>query len=208
MRNFEERKVEVFCRSENRIKERKRNCNRILALCIPLYLMLTIWSVTILTAMLPVRSDNAENESISNISDEDTDCASNPGLVHSFILVDVKGTGTQSQHHSAISDAPGVNAVFEQIYMILIPHESHNDIVAEFSDGAIGVPESDGSDELKAFTNNTKASSYVITMTTANGVKRTFALTDNKLYDGEFNLEINLTDEQTSGLKSALGLAD
>ena len=48
MRNFEERKAEVFRRSENRIKERKRNRNRILAMCIPLCLVVTVWSIMIL----------------------------------------------------------------------------------------------------------------------------------------------------------------
>ena len=59
MRNFEERKAEVFRRSENRIKERKRNRNRILAMCVPLCLILTMFSVTILPAMLPAGMDNA-----------------------------------------------------------------------------------------------------------------------------------------------------
>ena len=42
MRSFEERKAEVFRRSENRIKERKRNRNRILAMCIPICLVITV----------------------------------------------------------------------------------------------------------------------------------------------------------------------
>ena len=123
-------------------------------------------------------------------------------------MVDVKGTGAQSQYHSTIENAPGVNEVFEQIYTILIPHESHNDIVGDFSDGTVGIPDSDGSDELKDYTNNTKASSYIITMSTANGVNRTFTLTEHKLYDTELNVEVELTAEQVSNLKSALGLTD
>ena len=210
MRNFEERKAEVFRRSENRIKERKRNRNLILAMCIPLCLVLTIFSFTMLPGMLPVGHDDAENEGFGNISDgiADTDGAGNPGLVHNFVMVDVKGTGAQSQYHSTIENAPGVNEVFEQIYTILIPHESHNDIVGDFSDGTVGIPDSDGSDELKDYTNNTKASSYIITMSTANGVNRTFTLTENKLYDTELNVEVELTAEQVSNLKSALGLTD
>ena len=210
MRNFEERKAEVFRRSENRIKERKRNRNRILAMCIPLCLVLTIFSFTMLPGMLPVGSDNAENEQIGNISDgiADTDGAGNPGLVHSFVMVDVKGTGAQSQYHSTIENASGVNDVFEQIYTILIPHESHNDIVGDFADGDTELPDSDGSDELKDATNNTKASSYIITMSTTNGVNRTFTFTENKLYDAELNVEVKLTNEQVRNLKAALGLTD
>ncbi len=53
MRSFEERKAEVFRRSENRIKERKRNRNRILAMCIPICLVITVWSIMILPTMMP-----------------------------------------------------------------------------------------------------------------------------------------------------------
>lgn len=51
MRNFEERRAEIFRRSENRIKERKRNRNRILAVCIPLCLVLTVCAVSFLPEM-------------------------------------------------------------------------------------------------------------------------------------------------------------
>lgn len=209
MREINECTAEVFRRSEKRIKERKRNRNRILTLCIPLCLIVTVWSVMILPAMLPASESNdnaAMGESIGGVND--TDGAENAGLVHSFILVDVKGTGSQSLYHSTITDAPDINDVFEQIYTILIPHESHNDIVGDYSDGSVGKPDGDDLDEVKDATNNIKASGYIITMTTLKGVNRTFTLTENKLYDSELNIEINLTDEQMCGLKSALGLPD
>lgn len=205
MRNFEERKAEVFRRSESRMKERKRNRNRFLALCIPLCLMLIVWSATVLPSILPGGHDVAEDKQIGNISYATADTAreSSPGFVHSFVLVDVKGTGAQSQYHSVISDAPVVNDVFEQIYTILIPHESHNDIIGDLSDGTINIPASDGCGEIKD-----SESGYIITMTTANGVNRTFTLADNKLYDADLDMEMELTDEQIRGLKSALGLTN
>ena len=59
MREINECTAEVFRRSENRIKERKRNRNRILAMCIPLCLIITIFSVTMIPAMLPAGMDKA-----------------------------------------------------------------------------------------------------------------------------------------------------
>lgn len=59
MRELNECKAEVFRRSDNRIKERRRKFNRVLALCIPLCLILTIFSVTMLPGMLPVGKDAA-----------------------------------------------------------------------------------------------------------------------------------------------------
>jgi len=53
MRELNECKAEVFRRSNNRIKERRRKFNRVLALCVPLCLILTVFSVAILPAMMP-----------------------------------------------------------------------------------------------------------------------------------------------------------
>lgn len=62
MRELNECKAEVFRRSDNRIKERRRKFNRVLALCVPLCLILTIFSVTILPALMPAGSDKAAGE--------------------------------------------------------------------------------------------------------------------------------------------------
>ena len=58
MRNFEERKAEVFRRSENRIKERRRSVKRMLVFCIPLCLIVTVLSVTMLYGTLPAEKDS------------------------------------------------------------------------------------------------------------------------------------------------------
>ena len=66
MREINEITAEVFRRSENRIKERRRNRNRILAMCIPLCLIITIFSVTMLPGMLPVGMDGAPEDGFSD----------------------------------------------------------------------------------------------------------------------------------------------
>ncbi|MBE6608913.1 MAG: hypothetical protein E7633_10220 [Ruminococcaceae bacterium] len=58
MREITECTAEVFRRSENRIKERKRNRNRILAMCIPLCLILTVFSATLLQGMIPAGNND------------------------------------------------------------------------------------------------------------------------------------------------------
>ena len=214
MRNFDERKAEIFRRSENRIKERKRNRIRILAMCIPLCFVLTIFSVTMLPQFLPKNMDGAENETIGNVYDEmeDADGKENAGgssLVHNFVFVDVSGIGSQLQHHSSVSDTSKINDVFEQIYTILTPYESYNEIVGNLLESEADDSLKDGEKGESADTsNNIKASGYVITMSTSNGITRTFTLTENKLYDAQFNIEVELTNEQIHNLKSALGLTD
>ena len=72
MRNFEERKAEIFRRSENRIKQRKQTRKRILTVCIPLCLALTVGSAAILPDMLPVGADrfSGENAAIPEYAGE------------------------------------------------------------------------------------------------------------------------------------------
>ena len=69
MRSFEERKAEIFLRSENRIKERKMNRRRILTVCIPLCVILIAGSA-ILPELIPVGFDQAEQENNAQIKDE------------------------------------------------------------------------------------------------------------------------------------------
>ena len=209
MRSFEERKAEVFLRSENRIKVRNRKRKQILAICIPLCLIVTAFSFTLFPRMLFDGTDGAENNMGSLSSElEDKEMAQNSSIAHDFISVDVKGTGAQSQYHSTITDPIRISGVFEEIYHILIPYELHHDIVGGLAEGSTDLPDSNVSDEVKDSTGSTKASGYVITMTDSNGVNRTFTFTEDKLYDSELELEIDLTGEQIHGLKSALGLTD
>ena len=95
MRNFEERKAEVFRRSENRIKERKRNRNRILTLCIPICLVLMVWSVATLPPLFTQKSNDAEYEDAGSLNG-DTAPGSMGGFIeesktHNYVSVSVKG---------------------------------------------------------------------------------------------------------------------
>ena len=58
MRNFEERKAEVFHRSEERIHTRRKRRNCILAFCIPLCLILTVWAA----GLFPTPPENNQVE--------------------------------------------------------------------------------------------------------------------------------------------------
>ena len=70
MRNFEERKAEIFRRSENRIKEQKKMRNSIFALGVSLCLVLLVWFVAKLPAP-PITDDNVSSEAVSNFENEE-----------------------------------------------------------------------------------------------------------------------------------------
>ena len=198
MKNFEERKAEVFRRSENRIKERKRNRNRILALCIPLCLILTVWSVMILPAMLPAKMDNAAEENIEfNGSMNDTDGAEGK---HIYLSVEVKGNN--SDFYAEITDASSVTGVYENVFLAFEDQDAGNDMSGV-------IQESTSDDDSKESANNSKDShSYTITMNAADGSNRIYLLDNNMLKDVTFNRTTILNDEQLANLKLALGLTD
>ena len=61
MREINEITAEVFRRSNNRIKERKQNRNRIIMCCVPLLLCITVFSVVMLPGMMPAK-DSAPHQ--------------------------------------------------------------------------------------------------------------------------------------------------
>ena len=61
MRELNDCTAEVFRRSEKRIKERRRMRKRVLAVCIPLCLIITIGSVAILPEMMSAKVDKASD---------------------------------------------------------------------------------------------------------------------------------------------------
>jgi len=65
MRNFEERKAEIFRRSENRIKKRRKNQKHILTACIPLCLLLIVCSITVLPKLQTKGVNNVTGEMTS-----------------------------------------------------------------------------------------------------------------------------------------------
>ena len=62
MRDINEVTAEVFRRSNNRIKERKQNRNRIIMCCIPLLLCITVFSVVMLPGMMPAKDSAPQKD--------------------------------------------------------------------------------------------------------------------------------------------------
>ena len=95
MREINEITAEVFRRSDKRIKERKRNRNRIIMRCIPFLICITVFSATILPAMMPA-NDSAppQNEGAwGGINDEgDNDGAQIPDISYNFVFNNMEYT--------------------------------------------------------------------------------------------------------------------
>ena len=95
MRDINEITAEVFRRSDKRIKERKRNRNRIIMCCIPFLICITVFSATILPAMMPAKdSSPPQNEGAwGGINDEgDNDGAQIPDISYNFVFNNMEYT--------------------------------------------------------------------------------------------------------------------
>lgn len=193
MRELNECTAEVFRRSEKRIKERKRNRNRILALCIPFCLIVTVWSVLTIPAMLPT-------------NDKAMSAEENTGIVGSvnfstaaFVQVEIE-TGTTAQSTILKDDA---NEVAQIYYMMQSSFVTAGEGADEAKDNAMSNVE-----ENKNFsqTANAAASGYKVIFTAENGVKTVFIITKDTLIDESTGRKVTLTEERRSEILTALGL--
>lgn len=198
MREINECTAEVFRRSEKRIKERKRNRNRILALCIPLCLIVTVWSVMILPAMMPAsKSDNNAGEGMDIVGSVDgTDAA--------YVRVEVMSTGTATQSSILKDDADEVAQIYYTVQSSFVSsgggnRESANE---EAEDDALTEEKKDYSQSGTTYL----SSGYRIIFTAENGIQTIYSLIGDKLINETTKQETILTVDQRSNLLNMLGL--
>ena len=198
MRNFEERKAEVFRRSEKRIKERKRNRIRILAMCIPICLVITVWSIVILPAMFPAnKSNNSAGEGMDIMGGVD-------GTEAAFVRVEVVSTGTVTQSSIQKDDVNEVAQIYYSVQSSFVNSGGGNKESAK-EEAEDDVLTEENKDYLQSGTTNL-SSGYRIIFTTENGAQTTYLLTGDKLVNEATKQETILTEDQRSNLLNMLGL--
>lgn len=191
MKEISEYTAEVFRRSEERIKEHRKNRRRILTVCITFCFIAAICSVTAIPEMLTKSGSESAGNADNSAGYDDIDYgAMHDGYAQGFVSVDIKGTGENAQYQSSITDAADVNNVFEQIYGIIFDEAAENP-----NDTVSGVPKE-------------QPTGYIITLTADDGTMRIFTLNGNRLYDEKMRVEVILTDEQMTNLTSSLKLTD
>ena len=198
MREINECTAEVFRRSEKRIKERKRNRKRILAFCIPLCLIVTVWSIMILPAMMPAnKSDNNAGEGMDIMGSVD-------GTDTAFVRVEIMSIGTATQSSVLKDDADEVAQIYYTVQSSFVSSgegnkESAND---KAEDDALTEENKDYS---QSGTTNL-SSGFRIIFTTENGVQTIYSLSGDKLINETTKQETILTEDQRSNLLNMLGL--
>lgn len=197
MREINECTAEVFRRSEKRIKERKRNRNRILAFCIPLCLIVTVWSIMILPAMMPAsKSDNNAGEGMDIMGSVD-------GTDASFVRVEIMSIGTATQSTIQKDDATEVAQIYSTLQSSFVNSGGGNkeSVNEEAEDDAL----TENKDYSQSGTTNL-SSGFRIIFTTDNGAQTIYSLSGDKLINEKTKQETSLTEDQRSNLMNMLGL--
>jgi len=190
MRSFEERKAEVFRRSENRIRERRRILRSALAVGIPLCLIITAWSVTVLPTMSPASG------STSDTADERAESFSDTAYTQSELRVESMNSAAEDQYAVLKNNPAEVAEVYRLVQLMLNSKQSEGNYQTE-SQERQPLP-SDAAYET--------ASGYKIIFTAYDGSQTGYMLNDHILIDNGTKKETVLTEEQYLQLLQALGV--
>lgn len=207
MREINECTAEVFRRSEKRIKERKRNRNCILALCIPLCLIITVWSVTILPAILPVGNAAKENA----VKDNAINDAAAEGVVEeiingsyfcSYTEVVIRNANDTYADSQEITDKVEITKIYSAILTLYDEVNGDEPVDAE-ADDMENAGFADQSSEAESRLNG-----CVITFRTEDSLETVYTLDGNELLNVDKNMKIILMDSQIAELKEVLGISE
>ena len=192
MRDLNECTEEVFRRSEKKIKERRKKRNRILALCIPLCLIVTVCSVMILPSMR-TKSDNSEMVGESS---------GNGSPFYSYTAVEIQNIGLSPEHYEKVTDKVTVTNLFNSIHSLFadvdgkVPNGSEIFEAVE-SDENYGQPEA-----------SSKSKGYTIIFTTDDGSQSVYNLSENTLLNVNTNETAVLSDAQVEELLVVFGISE
>ena len=199
MRNFEERKAEVFRRSEKRIKERKQRRNHILMACIPLVLCITILGAFLRPG---VTSDGAADPGDTRpVMDGMGNPIQSPSLTCPIASITVFGNGF-SQSYSEVED---LLLISDLLYSYGTRAPESNEIIDEAVPGE-GEDRKEHTDDMSGIISDTTNASYTITMVTHEGVKTEYQLSGNTLKNLTTNQSYTLSQTQVDELQKLLGI--
>lgn len=193
MRDFEERKAEVFRRSEKRIKECKARRKHILLTCIPMVLCIMMLGVYVLPEMraenLPDGEIAPEFSDVNSVAETVEDC------LNSLFTdtVEVSGNGT-SHSYSSNRDVQQILELIDEI--VASPEVDYDDSLRDF-----GIIQSEVADVYEK-----KDKSYRIHVRRSDGSKAEYLLIGNMLIDQSTQEEFHMDETTCFALKDALGI--
>ena len=189
MRNFEERKAEVFRRSEKRIKERKQRRNHILMTCIPLVLCLTIFGAFLFPQMDDLKqAPESSNEQFSGAMGTDEVGGLFAGSV------EVSGNGVSS-YYTSVENVQGIMRLINGI--VAVPETNDGDDLRDCI-----TDESTSTDANENYQENC----YKIVVHRSDGTSTEYLLVGSRLIDQNTQQEFPVSEDTMKDLKNALGI--
>ncbi len=187
MRDFEQRKAEIFRRSEERLTQRKRR-RRMIISCVPIVICIAFLSVFKLPDIELGGGKSAPDAYNQTVSTE------------KYISVRIQGKGENSGYSNVIEDQETIEKIVNSIAGAESEKTStessepaDNKLAGKPQDAVAGASPSKKEED----------SGYTITIAASDGSERVYTITDDILTD-EKNTRIFLTDEQFSEIVSLL----
>lgn len=187
MKDMSVYKAEVFRRSGERIRARKAARNRALAFCIPLLFVAAVWSVAILPAMMPAKSEDRAQ----NFAPEMENVGS--GLVHPYVELEI----TTSAEDCKVSEAPKITELYSAVTALFYAEES-----------ADGCTEENSKESAGSTSDMNYGEKYTLTFVTANGEEQSYVLYRNTLTDEKTSETVILGESERQELIYAISLAE
>lgn len=190
MKDLNVYKAEIFRRSGERIAARRRRRNRLLALCIPVFLLVGLWSVMILPAMMPAGSEDFSPE--GEIADE------NMGTAIPYDSVKIELLDLPDDTFYQYSDVSNVKKLYSLIDSIFFTDAVEDESNEQKQESAAGTdPDMDATDSNKEL-------QCRIVFTSPDGKEKSYLLHSNALTDELTGNKEILTENELKELKAYL----
>ena len=195
MRNFEERKAEVFRRSEKRIKERKQRRNHLIMACLPLVLCITILGAFLFPGGIP-EDPRFNGASGGGLTEEKFESLSCP-----IAKITITG-GNFSQTYREVED---LLLILDQLYS----YGSRGNETNGTTDDSIaseGEDRKEHADDIYGNITDHSNVAYTITLVTHEGVKTEYRLAGKTLENLTTKQTYHLSQTQVNELYELLGI--
>ncbi len=205
MKELNEYKKEIFTRSTERIKKRKRVFMRNMTLCVVLCFVLGIGSVLLIPPMLTVNEDaSAVEDNMDGCSDADGAEAVIPDTAYAYVEV----TGlTETDDAKLVTHEPYMIAQLEEFITDAFLDKYPDYDISKRPEHPEVLDESHV--DYSQSENVTENKDHItLTLTTRDGYKKTFVIKDSVIIDPELHMDITLTETRLEELKANLGLSD
>lgn len=198
MRDFEQRKAEIFRRSEERLTQRKHR-RRMIISCVPLVICIAVLSVVHVPDLIPTintggKSQVEENKDTSSVQTDET---------KSYSAVKVQARSENTEYYREFEEPESVEKIVNTIEKYNCEKNNASastEAETDYDNAAAGgatmaaeLPEEDK-----------KEDGYRITVVSSDGSERVYTIADGYLRDLTNGKKVFLTKEQVSEISSLL----